>query len=574
MDQSKTSENLSTVQSVEQRRLFEIVGLLVCATLLVLLRWHAFELPLETDECNYAQIAARLLGGDRLYVDVWDHQPPGIFMLFAGAIALAGDGPIVFRLLAMASSLVSLLLVFQLVNISTRSVKVALVATLLFAMASSDPGTAGEGCNREIFMNTAILAAWVLLFRKPNPSDWSIGLAGFSLGIGSLIKMVVAVHWVVLAIWMVSCAWRRISGTKPIRQSVLQVALFAVGPAAIWILTTLYFSVTGRFNEFVDAVFLFNLSYSDQPAGFFDRFAEFFTPRQHPFIFDSAFILWLLGGLSLCWLLVRAALTRERKHERCAAGLIALCVSSYLATCLPGRFWPHYYYLMIPALVVLVPSAIWAVAETMKTSKIANQYAGFVAFTLLGITVASLGWTEYRDYLNQPPFGITVKRYNSRDFWGRAIGEKIRSVTEPTDSIFVYGNEAEIYYYAQRRCASRYTMITGLGGDDPGAQTRRKRMLDDLQQNRPRVIVVLFDEKKPFPAWQNFLRKHYGVAVGWDCHDRYSSTCASPNPKHVIMLVFVDKTQPIPIMDWSWDRSEVGGWIPKQLVKQSTVHKP
>jgi hypothetical protein len=78
---------------------------LVAAGVLIAMRWHAFGLPLETDECNYAYIAQRLLAGDRLYVDVWDHQPFGVFAMLAGVIAVCGDAPIVFRLLAVGFSL-------------------------------------------------------------------------------------------------------------------------------------------------------------------------------------------------------------------------------------------------------------------------------------------------------------------------------------------------------------------------------------------------------------------------------------------------------------------------------------
>ena len=70
--------------------------LVLAGVVLVGLRLHAFELPLETDECNYAYIGDRLLAGDRLYVDVWDHQPFGVFALFAGVSALFGSEPVVF----------------------------------------------------------------------------------------------------------------------------------------------------------------------------------------------------------------------------------------------------------------------------------------------------------------------------------------------------------------------------------------------------------------------------------------------------------------------------------------------
>ena len=113
-----------------------IAGLTVATIVLVALRLHAFDVPLETDECNYAYIAARLLDGDRLYVDVWDHQPPGAFVLFAGAIALFGDTPEVYRWMATVFSLATMVLVF---GVSRRlgGNGAGLVAAILFAMVSS-----------------------------------------------------------------------------------------------------------------------------------------------------------------------------------------------------------------------------------------------------------------------------------------------------------------------------------------------------------------------------------------------------------------------------------------------------
>ncbi|MGD2111204.1 MAG: hypothetical protein PVI86_17645, partial [Phycisphaerae bacterium] len=158
----------------------EWAALLFAGVLLVAFRMHAFDLPLETDECNYAYIGARLLEGDRLYVDVWDHQPFGVFALFAGVIALFGDAPIVFRCMATAFSLASLGLVFGMLR-SVAGSGPAVLGALIFAIASSDPGTAGEGCNREIYMNTLILAAWYFALRPGPPKWWAIFAAGCAL---------------------------------------------------------------------------------------------------------------------------------------------------------------------------------------------------------------------------------------------------------------------------------------------------------------------------------------------------------------------------------------------------------
>ncbi|MDO8628898.1 MAG: glycosyltransferase family 39 protein, partial [Phycisphaerales bacterium] len=459
------------------------VILLLASAVLIAFRLHAFDLPLETDECNYAYIAARLLGGDRLYVDVWDHQPPGVFMLFGGAIALFGDAPLVFRLLSAAFSLASLLFVYAILRrITGRSA--ALLGAMLFAIVSSDPGAGGEGCNREIFMNALLLAGWYFALRPTRGRDpqaaplekgglsakhppltkGGIGgsvIAGFAIAFATLLKTNVAVHWVFLAAWLAFDAARSVERTKRVRRMVATLIAFSLGPILIWTGTFAYFAATDRLHEFLDAAFLFNLGYTDVREPFLMRFWRFFAPPRHPFIFESALPLWLLSIPAAAWLLFRFATHRDKN----SSAVFLLLAASYVATCLPGRFWPHYYYLMIPAVVLTVSTALGSLAacapprgeppanrqSTIANRQLARPRLVLALAALQPLIVGSVLYAEYRHYLSQPPLGITLKRYNTRDFWGRAQGENVARVTHPDDTVFVFGNDAEIYYYSDRR---------------------------------------------------------------------------------------------------------------------------
>ncbi len=300
---ASTSDNTPGLQTQARTTWIHWACLAGAAAILVWFRLHAFDLPLETDECNYAYIAGRLLAGDLLYVDVWDHQPFGVFALFAGVIAIFGDSPEVFRWLAMGFSLLSLVLIYAIVRVCGGR-GAALAGAFMFAIVSSDPGTAGEGCNREIYMNALILSAWYLALRPTRSPRAMVTASGCALALGSTIKTIVAVHWVFLGVWIVLTAWRSATGERRTRSMVTSLALFAVGPAILWLAALGYFAATKRLAEFVDAVFLFNLSYSGQSAGFLARFAGFFTPEKHPFIFDSAWPLWVGGAVGVAWLTV------------------------------------------------------------------------------------------------------------------------------------------------------------------------------------------------------------------------------------------------------------------------------
>ncbi|MGB0715353.1 MAG: ArnT family glycosyltransferase [Phycisphaerae bacterium] len=525
---------------------WDVLVLGVAAIGVALMRRAAFDVPLEADECNYILIGRRLLEGGKLYVDVWDHQPPGIFAIFAGIIALFGDADSTIRWSATGATIISLFLLYNLTK-RLASPGFAAWACLLFVLVSSDPGTAGDGCNREVFMNVFVLAAWLFAsYGRPRANEPQhasnstlfLVLAGVALGIGSTIKTVLAMHWLFLTGWIVL---EFLMQSRSPRQAAKAFVLMAAGPSLIWILVFAYFAATQRLTLFVDAAFYFNLSYSEADENFISRFLYFFSPERHPFVFRSALPLWIGTIAAAAWLVIRLM---QRRDSSIRAAL-ALLVGSYAAVCLPGRAWPHYYYLMIPALIMAVTIAMHQLTLAGKSKGIRTAALA----TMLLITTAT-AWREYHWYLNQPPFGITVARYNSRDFWAKGIGEKVAAVTDSSDRIFVYSNDPGMYYYAGRQPASRFTMVTGLRDGYSGVDDRRKTLLKELSNNPPRMILVQVGEPV-FDGWPDFLAQNYGPAIGVDRHDKKD---------FVILAVFAHKSKPVEAIDWEWHRREVGGW--------------
>ncbi len=552
--------------TLSRPKFVDAVIVLAACVVLVMFRLHAFHLPLETDEANYAYIGGRLLQGDRLYIDVWDHQPPGVFMLFAAGTALFGDSPLTFRWLATAFSAASLLLILGILRrISGRPA--ALLGAILFCVVSSDPGTGGEGANREIYMNTLVLAAWWLALRgwsgeceiapltskdhslphfffepcSPGHRMFCTFAAGLALGVASLFKTNMAAYWVFLAIGIIAGA-RTLDRATRLRTLFTALACFAAAPALIWAGTLGYFAATHRLHEFMEAVFLVNLDYARTEDSFFVRFWTFFDPPRFAHIFDSAFPLWIGAAAALVWLVVRAVIRPRAVIVQVAALLLA----GYVAVCLPGRFWPHYYYLLIPPAVIAVSLLIVALLHASAEIIPYRKPAATVAVIASGLTISAIFAMQYVHYLKKKELDITIERYNTRDFWGRAQGENVARVTSPGDTIFVYGSDAAIYYYAKRKCASRYTMITGLHSAMRGADQRRRTLISELEASPPRLILVVFDQE-PFEEWKSFLRKYYDEPAGWDFND------ATGKP---IMFVLARKDAPIESIDWNWDRSQ------------------
>ena len=494
------------------------IWLTLCGMIVVCFRVHAFPAPLENDECNYAYFAQRLLAGDRLYVDLWDHQPPGVYALLVPPTALFGSAPTVYRTLALAVTLPTLLGVFALSRRWFGRVG-AWSAAILFALAGSDPGIGGEGCNREIYMNVLLVAAVWLLARSENaPRYRAVLAAGLLLGLASTIKTVVAVHWVALLPAVLLPTRRAVPAWgRPVFKAVLA---FAAGPAIVWLAVWSYFAADGRSGAFLDATFLYNLVYSETDAGWGRRLIAFFFEgdKFRSSVFGTARALWLaalVGVFALPW-------RRARLSALLLGGWLA---GSYLAVCLPGRFWPHYYLLMLP------PAVLLAAALVRRIEGRRPQLA-FVAVPVIAMALLA---TQVSGYLLTPPERLGWNRYGPRMTWARDMAARVAAVTDPTDTIYVWSIDANFYYYSGRRCASRFTMYGPLIADAPSTAARRRLLLEDLARNPPRLILLL--AKPPFAELHQFFLDQRYVSVG--------------RTKQMEVLCKLER--PIALIDWSWE---------------------
>ena len=474
----------------------DLVVLTAAALILVGFRLHAYPAPLESDECNYAYFAQRLLDGDRLYVDVWDHQPPGIFALLMLPTAVMGSSPTVYRTLALLLALVTMAGIFAVAR-QWFGRPAAWAAALLFAVASSDPGIAGEGCNREIHMNVLLVAAvWALTRRRPTPVRYILA-AGLMIGLASTIKTIVALHWLALLPAVVmTCAP---DGLGKRRRLLRSVGAFAAGPAAVWLVAFAYFAISGRAGEFVDAVFTQNLIYSGEGVRWARRPVAFLLAGDgfRVSVFGTAFGLWLAGAFGLIAFPWRADRIRS-------ATLAGWAIGSYLAVCAPGQFWSHYYMLML-APAVLSAAALVHLIET---------YHRKLSFAATGVLLFALLATEVPGYLMVEPDRIAHDRYRDRMNWARDQARTVAEVTDPEDTIYVWSIDAGFYYYSGRRCASRFTMNRALLGESKPACARRRTLAVDLARNRPRLILIPFGRHPPCAELLDFIQEHRYISVG------------------------------------------------------------
>jgi len=138
--------------------------LFLLISVMVFLRLHSLDEPLERDLTTYAYISHHILDVEKLYTELWDHKPPGIYAAYMMAELLWGYDPHAVVYLGIVSSLVSLLFFFGFLNQIT-DLKTAILGSAFWVFASNSISIHANQSNVETFMNVFTIMAWWSLTR-------------------------------------------------------------------------------------------------------------------------------------------------------------------------------------------------------------------------------------------------------------------------------------------------------------------------------------------------------------------------------------------------------------------------
>ena len=287
------------------------------------------------DEQFYLLVGDRMLHGALPYVDIFDRKPIGLFLLYAGARLLGGEGFLQYKLLADVFVTAT---AFGIYWVARRHVAWfgAVVAAVLYILWLNF--MEGEGGQAPVFYNALMIGAGTLLVSAVPRADGLIakGTAALLLvGLALQVKYSVRVEGVYFGcafLWLArrhGMSWDR-------------TALFAAAMVALALLPTalvaLYYAAIGQWQAFVFANFV---SVFGQTKGSFGR--EMVGLASFVGLFLPLLIVGLIGP--------RTASTEPGALER--RYLIGWLASAVFGVLVYWRFdAPHY------ALPILVPACV------------------------------------------------------------------------------------------------------------------------------------------------------------------------------------------------------------------------
>ncbi len=445
------------------------------------------EPPWYDDEGIYAAVANAMLHGSRLYTDVSDNRPPGMYLLYAALIAVGNADVFAVKLGASAAVLMTQVTLFFL-TWRLWNAKTAAVTALVYGFIASLPVVEGNLANAEVFMVLPVSLAMLLA------TDRRFFSAGLAFGVAFLIKQVAGLEMAacVVSLALFAPQWRR--------PSAKVIAGFAI-PIAV---TALVLQLLGGLGDFLFAGFGYYFGYVQR---------ETRIPAA-AMVFKAAL---LAGTVALAWWVGRG----PRSHARFACTLPAVWLAfGIFGALFTSRPYPHYLLEALPPLMVLAIPAFtvqWNKPFTLTVGRLASVAAVAVltSSVFLSIYVPWVRWAApdkmgayYENFVGLVSGQRSVQEYN--DAFDQRVNRNftllrlMQALAKPGDPMLIWGEEPWLYDLANARVAAPY-VVSYFAYEMPSGL---KNVVDQVKRQHP-GLVLWTKNKAMYPELRAELDRDY-----------------------------------------------------------------
>jgi hypothetical protein len=477
---------------------------------------------LNLDETIYATIAREILHGAVPYRDVWEIKPPLVFYVYA----------ILFRLFG-ASSLTTVH-IFGALCVALTSLVVADVARrqwggaagMLAGLGVAAYSTAAriaevQAAETELFLILPMcLGLWYFLRASDGSGYRDVFLSGLFIGMAAMFKQPAAGIVILMGAWILVFPPQG-------RHRLKSFAFFAAGAIITPAAFAVYFLAKGALADAFKLAVVNNFLYmGERSRGDILRVMAVSGCQ----IARPNIVLWALSFGALAVATGRAAMDMGNENRRRDLFMALFLIFSAVATFSGVRVNGHYYLIMVPALALM-----WSLGalDLWRVLKSKTLRALLAAVLLLGFA-----YPLYYFHIHERNWFLDHQVLPNEEF--SKVGADVKSMTKPSDRIFVWGLNPEIYFWADRRPASRFIYTTfqvGLVVNTPSGATGKdsgyampqswKMLMQDLETRKPRLFIdaaraasanSLFSRYpvERYPVLMQFLNMNYMLEYTFD----------------------------------------------------------
>ncbi len=493
----------------------------------MLLRLPAFWTPIiDVDESQFAGFAGTLLDGGLPYLASVDTKPLGIYAFFAAIFALFGrNNMIAVHLVTALVVWLTAIYIFR-IGRRTGTIRAGWIAAFLYAIFST--------CYIPKFISTSITIIMMLplamsifhvVIWEDRRHDRSLVAAGLLFGVACLFKYQAGINLFIIAFYFLIFSPIYFRHEKE-RLRFYPFLVFTLAGVVVGLAFMVYLSSVGVWDEFLFWSLGGSAAYIDAGSTTTD-FGHRLLVRGGAFVASTA-LIWVFGVREIISLASHLHHPKHHSKRRLEEFLILFWfLISIIPVLIGGRFFGHYFIQLLPPLCILASRPLdRLITRRSKTLWRRRVLAGIIT---LAIVVPATGFFLAR--LHADAIYTNLKEDNAELY--RPLAGYVHANTKPDETIFVWGFATPIYFFAERRPASRFLWSDWLTGRIPGSPTAQDplfdtkpyatkgawdMLFDDLQKNKPRYIIDTSPGnyhdygKYPiaqYPQLAHYLEQHY-----------------------------------------------------------------
>jgi 4-amino-4-deoxy-L-arabinose transferase-like glycosyltransferase len=426
--------------------------------------------PLFRDEGLYAYVAQVIHEGGRLYVNIDDNKPPGLYMLYYLAQGIFGwNSPRSARLLASLFGLTSIVLIYG-IGRNTSSGRGGLFSAFYFALLAGSPFLYGFTALPETFLISFISAGYYLYLLAHERSGFSrlvvLASCGFFLGLAVLVKQTAFFYLLSLFCFQLT-EWRAVGS----RNMLLSFAASVVGFLVPISLVVLYLISQGSLIPAVEYVITFNhFLYGMFTHGMGADIIGGFARGAGDSLLSGGECILLLLLVILRWLGKGHFLSRVNIF------MFFWLLSSVVIIALLGVSGAHYFLLLLPPLSLCAGAS--SASYSTDSSRLRRGALAVIVFSFLAL----LGLHLYPVVTCPSPAKAAAELYHSRNYlWVEEAGHYIKEHSLAGDPIYVWSMEWELYFYSGRRSSSRHVNLFNIAILEKNEDERARALLRNYQ---------------------------------------------------------------------------------------------
>lgn len=476
-----------------------VTALLATAPMIALAQVAAYWRPDVVDDQMFAYFGWRIASGARVYLDVWDNKPPGIYWTNALGFLLGGGnylGVIALCTLALIASHVF----FFIICASVYFRGAAALATILLSFFVTH-GYFQGGCNRtETFVVLFELAAVATYVRGwAHDRAWKWLLAGALCGAAFLYKQVGLAAWGAMGLHLIVLG---LTGRLAFQVAARRCLLLLMGLALPLSVAAVFLASQGALGEAWFATFTFNRSYfAVGDSSFLDTWFNRHMLNNHMFPILRLPLLMAVAAVihATVWWWKPKLRPQEIEAPIRAFGPVVpqymlLFGAWYLAAFYGASVSPHHFrhYLTptIPPLLLLCGHLISVLkTEASLLQRFAQRGAVVAAFVAMGY----FAWDAARLQIEEVAkvwWERTHGQWKIRPTAWEAIASEVVKYSKPDQKIHCWGYFPGVYLSAQRINVSRFITTEKIGHVGDHAEFVRKDLLHAFQTDPPAVFVT------------------------------------------------------------------------------------